>query len=96
MLIYLIKNFYFDFLLSNCPSDIIHYFLTDPAPKYLSEFILNTVSLMKEHIGQFVNLDYNLWCFQFIHVLKFHSQSNRRKQQEVSHMLSPSTFGKGN
>ena len=27
MLIQLIKSFYFDFVLSNCPSDIIHYFL---------------------------------------------------------------------
>ena len=31
MLIWLIKSFYFDFLLSHCPSDIIHYFLTGPS-----------------------------------------------------------------
>ena len=31
MLIWLIKSFYFDFVLSNCPSDIIHYFLTGPS-----------------------------------------------------------------
>ena len=36
---------------------------------------------LKEHIGQYANLDYSLWCFQFIHVLKLHSQSNRGKQQ---------------
>ena len=30
ILIWLIKSFYFDFVLTNCPSDIIHYFLTDP------------------------------------------------------------------
>ena len=32
-LIQLIKSFYFDFVLSYCPSDIIHYFLTVPKTK---------------------------------------------------------------
>ena len=30
MLIWLIKKFYFDLVLSICPSEIIHYFLTGP------------------------------------------------------------------
>ena len=29
-LLYLKLMFYFDFILSNCPSDIVHYFLTSP------------------------------------------------------------------
>ena len=34
MFIWLIKSVYYDFVLSTCPSDIIHYFLTGPSLKW--------------------------------------------------------------
>ena len=44
MLILIINSFYFDFVLSNCSSDIIHYFLTSPSRENWKEPSLSTIS----------------------------------------------------
>ena len=46
MLIKLIKSLYFEFLLANCPSDIISYFLTGPGRGCQLQFFLRHLLLV--------------------------------------------------
>ena len=57
ILVSLIKRFYFDFVLSNCPSDIVHYSVTSPVLRHFFHH------LHKFNISTMIFLVGKKWCF---------------------------------